>query len=226
MDGDDALPQKVELDLDGIFDQARKDAERISPDATSQPVEAPLPEEALEPEDEIDAAPLAQPTVKKVPKYKMFIVLGTLGLVVLGMAFAVWRIFIRSASTAPQSRPFVVAPDPLTYSREPMPGEMPLERFYISLSDGAEAAAVVEMEIILHYRDTPDAALIASEIILIRDLIYRLAKATGPALLSDQDVRRQLQADLLHTLNNIDALRSDPVDPRLTYVQISLLGRR
>jgi hypothetical protein len=48
----------------------------------------------------------------------------------------------------------------------------------------------------------------------------------GPPLLTDPEVRRRLQADLLETLNSLDALRSDPADPRLTYVQISLLSKR
>jgi flagellar basal body-associated protein FliL len=230
MDGDgDAVPQKVELDLDGIFDQARKEAEELSPEATHLPVEAPKPEEpAPDPSPEADLAGEAALTpaeIKKVARYKMLIVLGTLGVVVLGMLFALYRIFFRSVPPAPQVRPFVVEPDSLLSSRAPMPGEMPLGRFYLTLGEAPDSV-VVEMEITLHYHDSPDAALINSEMTLIRDLIYRLTKSLGPSLLTDSDVRRQLQADLLQTLNNLEALRSDPADPRLTYVQISLLSKR
>jgi flagellar basal body-associated protein FliL len=230
MDGEnDAVPQKVELDLDGIFDQARKEAEQLSPEATHLPVEAPKPDEpAPDPSPEADLAAeaaLSPAEVKKVARYKMLIVLGTLGVVVLGMLFALYRIFFRSAPPAPQVRPFVVEPDTLLSARAPIPGEMPLGRFYLTLGEAPDSV-VVEMEITLHYHDSPDAPLISGEMTLIRDLIYRLTKPLGPALLTDPDVRRQLQADLLQTLNNIEALRSDPADPRLTYVQISLLGKR
>ena len=227
MDGDqDAVPQKVELDLDGIFDQARKEAEQLSPDATRQLEEAPKPDEPLPPAEEIiDVAPLSPSDVKKVARYKMFLVLGILGVVVLGMLFALYRIFFHTVPPQPQVRPFVVEPDSLIVSRTPMPGEFPLGRFYMTLGQGAEAV-VVEMEIVLHYRDARDLPLIENELILIRDLIYRLTKPLGPALLTNLDVRRQLQADLLQTLNGIETLRSDPDDPRLTYVQIPVLTRR
>jgi hypothetical protein len=61
---------------------------------------------------------------------------------------------------------------------------------------------------------------------LIRNTIYLLLKAVGPSILGDPEVRRQYQADLLQTLNNLDAFKTDPANPRLTYVQISLLSRR
>jgi flagellar basal body-associated protein FliL len=229
MDGDgDAVPQKVELDLDGIFDQARKEAEKLSPDATSLPVEAPEPESETAPpppEEHIDLAPLSAGGVKKVARYKMLIVLSTLGVVVLCTLFALYRIFFRTVPPPPQTRPFVVEPDPLTSSRVPIPGEMPLGRFYLTLGD-PQNAVVVEMEITLHYHDSFDAPIILREMTLIRDIIYRLVAPLGPELLTDTGVRRGLQADLLQTLNNIEALRSDAADPRLTYVQISALTKR
>jgi hypothetical protein len=225
MDGDDeVVPQRVELDLDGIFEQARR--EQISPEATHQPVEAPVAEDEL-PNEIIDDLSLTHGgSVKKVPKYKMFMVFGTSGLVIIGLFFAIYSIFFRDTPSVPQSKPFLVEPDLLTDSRVPLPGEMPPERFTIILDSGSSETAVLEMEIILHYRDTHDAVLIKREITSIRDLIFRLTKEVGPSIFNNQDLRRQLQADLMITINNIDSLRSDPADPRLTYVQISLLSRR
>ena len=229
MEGDgDVVPQKVELDLDGIFDQARKEAEQLSPDATHQPVDAPAPEpEAAPPpaEEVMDLAPLSSDGIRKVARYKMLIVLATLGVVVLGTLFALYRIFFKTVPQAPAVRPFVVEPDSLLASRAAMPGEMPLGRFFLTLGEASEAV-VVEMEITLHYHDSPDAPIIVREMTLIRDIVYRLTESFGPSLLTDSDVRRQLQGDLLQTLNNIEALRSDPADPRLTYVQITLLAKR
>jgi flagellar basal body-associated protein FliL len=106
-----------------------------------------------------------------------------------------------------------------------MPGELALGRFYMTLGEDQEHA-FVEMEITLHYQDAPDLEIIKAENTLIRDIIYRLTKPLGPTLLTDPEIRRQLQADLLVTLNNIEALRGDPEEPRITYVQISLLSRR
>ncbi|MDR2442769.1 MAG: hypothetical protein LBE31_04525 [Deltaproteobacteria bacterium] len=226
-DGDAPVPQKVELDLDGIFDQAKKEAEHISPEATHQPVEAPKPEEPPPVVETPEPTPPPQgPTVKKIPKYKMFIVLATVSLVILGLFYALYRIFFRSIPTTPQSRVLVVEPEFLTGSYVAMPGEKQLKRFTIMLNQPSGENLVLEMEIILHYRDSSDENLIDNEIVLIRDFIFRLTKSAGPEVLTDQDKRRQLQADLLATINNIESLKTDPTEPRITYVQISLLSRR
>jgi hypothetical protein len=82
------------------------------------------------------------------------------------------------------------------------------------------------MEIILHYQDDLAVDVIKNENIVIRDLIFRLTKSMQPTIITDMDERRQLQANLLSTLNNLDAFHNDPENPVLTYVQISLLKRR
>jgi sulfur carrier protein ThiS len=71
-----------------------------------------------------------------------------------------------------------------------MPGEMTLARFVASLGQGPESV-VVEMEIILHYHDAPDEALIKGEMTLIRNTVYLLLKEAGPAILGDPEVRRR-----------------------------------
>jgi flagellar basal body-associated protein FliL len=224
LDGNDVVPQKVELDLDGIFDGAKKEAETISPDATRTPVEAPK-EEPLKVEDEKpDVEPLAAPVIRKVPKFKLFLLIGILFLGVGGLGFGIYRIFFKSPPVTPSSAPFAVEDD-LIEEADPEPGEVTLERFFINLGSGNQAVTV-EMEIILHYRDKLDSQIIGAEVVLIRDMIYRLTKAVGVEILSKTEVRRKLQSDLLGVLNNLDPFKGDPDNPRLTYVQISLLRRR
>ncbi|MDR1488015.1 MAG: hypothetical protein LBT62_08520 [Deltaproteobacteria bacterium] len=222
LDGDSPVPQKVELDLDGIFDQAKKEIEELSPDATHQPVTAPLPEPPDE-EEVIDPNPFLTetPTVKKVPKYKMAILAGTLVLVLLGLGWASYQIFFKTEPTAPQMN---LEPDPLTVAA-PVPGELALKRFLIDMTQD-DQSVVVELEIVLHYHDAADTLLIEREQTVIRDYIFRITKAAGPAILNNADLKKKLQADLLTTLNNISSLKSDSSEPKLTYVQISLLRKR
>ncbi|MDR0621948.1 MAG: hypothetical protein LBJ61_08740, partial [Deltaproteobacteria bacterium] len=227
MEGEgDVVPQKVELDLDGIFDMAKKEAETISPDSTFQPVEAPAPEEPpAAKEDIIDTAPLNSASqIRKVARFKMFILLGTVSLVGLGLLVVLYTLFFRGAPEPIQVAPPIQA-DPLEAHREVISGEKNLDGFVITLDDG-DTPVVVEMNIILHYRDVADEPIIDSQINPIRDTIYRLTKYAGQALLTDSEKRVRFQADLLYTLNDLDRIKADPINPRLTYVQISLLRRR
>jgi flagellar basal body-associated protein FliL len=229
MDGDsDVVPQKVELDLDGIFDMARKEAETISPDSTFQPVEAPAP--APEPEHEqeaevIDTAPLnASAPVKKVARFKMILVVATLSLIGLGLVFVVYTLLFNKPKAPVLPLPTYEA-DPIDTQRVPISGEMPLERFIIPMVD-RESPVTVEMALILHYRDQADESVLKAQEVQLRDISYRLAKEAGASLLTDTEARQRFQANLLATLNNIDQIKADPENPRLTYVQISLLRRR
>jgi flagellar basal body-associated protein FliL len=227
MDGDgDVVPQKVELDLDGIFDMAKKEAENISPDSTFQPVEAPKPEEpAPVVEEVIDVAPLNSASqIKKVARFKMAILVGTLSVVVLGLVFVLYTLFFNKPK-APVATVPVFQADSLETHKEYIPGEMTLPNFIISLDDG-DRPVVVEMGVILHYHDISDEPIIRDQIYPIRDNIYRITKAEGQALLTDTDKRVRFQANLLTTLNNLERIKTDPTNPRLTYVQISLLRRR
>jgi flagellar basal body-associated protein FliL len=228
MDGDgDAIPQKVELDLDGIFDQARKEADQLSPDATHPPIQAPVEETPppAAPEEIIDVSPLnSGGSVKKVARVKMFILVATVSVIVLGLGFAIYGIFFANRPTPlPPAR--VIEADSLNATRVLIPGELPLDRFTITL-DEVLPPVVVEMDVILHYHDYEDESVIKSRLYMIRDLIFRLTKAEGQPILTDPERRARFQADLLTTLNNIEELRSDSENPRLTYVQIGLLRQR
>jgi len=225
LDGNDLVPQKVELDLDGIFDGAKKEAETISPDATRTPVEAPKEEAARDEPNLAAVEPLAAPVVRKVPKFKLLLLIGILFLGVGGLGFGIYRIFFKSLPPNHNEAPLAVETDDLVENGEYEPGEVTLERFYINM-DGGALTGVVELEIILHYRDKRDSQVIQSEIVLIRDMIYRLAKAAGADILSKTDSRRKLQRDLFGVLNNLASFKGDLDNPRITYVQISLLRRR
>jgi flagellar basal body-associated protein FliL len=224
-DGGDAVPQKVELDLDGIFDQARKEADELKPDSTSMPVTAPLPED---PDDYAPAPPpepLAAPTVRKVSKFKLLFLIVPVAVGALGLLFGIYQIFLKDRDGAPEPAPgVVITPEALVDTREPVPGEMPLGRFMLTLdASGGEGPAVAQMEIILHYHDTGDERVIRANMVFLRDAIFRITKSRGAGILKDPAQRRQLQADLLATLNELPAFRTDQEHRCLTYVQISLL---
>jgi hypothetical protein len=221
----ETVPQKVELDLDGIFDQARREAEELTPDSTHMPVTAPLPPV---PDEDVPAPPpepLSPPTVKKVSKFKLLFLVGTMALGTLGLLFAIYQIFIKG-TREPESPPLVITPETLVDSREPEPGEMTLGRFRLTLDAGeGDTPTVAELEIILHYHDTGDEDIIMANMVILRDAIYRISKRRGSGILKDPAQRRQLQADLLATLNDLPPFRTDQESRFLTYVQISFLRR-
>jgi hypothetical protein len=109
--------------------------------------------------------------------------------------------------------------------REMIPGEIPLSRFTI-IMDEVQPTKVVEMDIILHYRDEVDTPLVKANITSIHEAIYLYTKQEGQQLLTDMEKRTAFQAKMLDILNNIPALKTDPSNPRLTYMQISLLRAR
>ncbi|MDR1167072.1 MAG: hypothetical protein LBO66_14620 [Deltaproteobacteria bacterium] len=225
---DEAVPRKVELDLDGIFDQAKKEAESLSPDETRTPVTAPLPPQEPERDPEEPAPPpepLAPPTVRKVSKFKLLFMLGPIVLGALALLVGVYQIFLKS-DPQPADQDLLILTDPLERARDPEPGEMTLDRFRMTL-DGAQDSppAVAEIEFILHYHDAPDAFVIQNNLIEIRDIIFRVTKAQNQALLNTPSIRRQLQADLLSTLNDLPPLKGDQESQVLTYVQISVLRK-
>jgi flagellar basal body-associated protein FliL len=225
LDGsEDSVPRKVELDLDGIFDEAKKEAESLSPDSTHPMTEAPLPEEppVFSDEPAPPPEPLSEPHVRKVSRYKLLFLVVPIAVGLAGL-IAAWHIFFRSPPQM-EVEQSPLAPAALVEERPPAPGEMTLGKFFLDLGQETGQGLVVEMEIILHYGDAPDALLIDGHMVEIRDLIYRLAKDRGPGILSDPAVRRQLQADLLSTLNALPHFGTG-AEPRLTYVQISLMRR-
>jgi flagellar basal body-associated protein FliL len=221
------VPKKVELDLDGIFNEAKKEAENLSPEATHFPEEAPTdkPEEKAEKPIPITPETTGQPPTVKVARYKLFIFIGVIVVAVAGLGFGVYRIFLRSPVEQPPPKEEIVIEDDLAVVRVKNPGVFTLDRFYISLGEDPDKA-VVEMEIILHYQDDPVVDIIKAEMVMVRDLIYRLTKSMKPTMLTEIEERRQLQANLLMTLNSLPSFMSDPADPAITYVQISLLKKR
>jgi flagellar basal body-associated protein FliL len=227
LDGTDTqLPKKVELDLDGIFDQAKKEAENLTPDSTHLVVEAPAPAATEEHEDFEEPAPppepLLAPAQRKVSKLKLlfFIVPVVVGVALL--LFGLYHIFFSKGEPPPE--PELVLTDPLDMVVEPEPGEVTLAPFKMTLEGEDGARAVAQIDFIIHYHDTPDGELIRTNMVEIRDLIYRITKARGPQLLSDSTVRRKLQADLLSTINDMPPFKTDS-DPKVTYVQISVLRK-
>jgi flagellar basal body-associated protein FliL len=221
----ETVPQKVELDLDGIFDQARKEADELSPDSTRTPVTAPLPQDLDFEMPAPPPEPLKEPLARKVSKFKLLFLVVPVALGALGLLFGIYQIFIKSPP-APPVPDVVISPQELMDTRDPVPGEMTLGRFTLTLdAAGNDGPAVAELEIILHYHDTADERVIRANMIYLRDVIFRIAKRRGSGILKDPAQRRQLQADLLATLNDLPHFRTDQEHQFLTYVQISLLRR-
>ncbi|MDR0547800.1 MAG: hypothetical protein LBI10_00040 [Deltaproteobacteria bacterium] len=219
----DELPRKVELDLDGIFNEAKKEAENLSPEATHLPDDAPEPPPA--PTKAPEQVPPPKPQVVKFASYKLFIFIGILVVAASGLTFGVYNIFFKKNAPPSPPREEIVFEDDLAQPKAKVPGVFKLDRFLLSLGPD-EDETVVEMEILLHYRDEPVVEAIKNETLIIRDLIFRVARTISPGVVTDADIRRQLQANLLKTLNNLPSFQSDPADPSLTYVQISLLKKR
>jgi flagellar basal body-associated protein FliL len=221
----ETVPQKVELDLDGIFDQARKEADELTPDSTRTPVTAPLPPDPDPDEPAPPPEPLSPPTQKKVSKFKLLSLVLPVTLGAIGLMLGVYQIFIKGAPSQ-EGAGLVITPESLVDDREPVPGELTLERFLLTLDPvGEEGPAVAMLEIILHYHDAPDEQIIKANMVLLRDAIFRITKRRGAGILKDPAQRRQLQADLLVTLNDLPAFRTDQEHQFLTYVQISVLKR-
>ncbi|MDR1577227.1 MAG: hypothetical protein LBT86_03200 [Deltaproteobacteria bacterium] len=221
-DEEDA-PKKVELDLDGIYNEAKKEADNLSPEATRIPEEVPSqPEEkAVEP----PAPDNSKPPVVKFARYKVAIFISIVMVAVAGLSFGVYRIFFNKPVEAPPPKVEYEIPDDIARPRVRVPGVLTMDRFYISLGEEPNRV-LVEMEIILHYQDDSIVQIINSELVVVRDLIFRLTRAMKPSIINEMEERRQLQANLLATLNDLPQLHSDPTDPALTYVQISLLKKR
>jgi flagellar basal body-associated protein FliL len=228
LDEGENVPRKVELDLDGIFDQARKEADELAPDSTRTPVTAPLPpdpeEEASESaEPAPEPEPAGPPALRKVSKFKLLFLVVPVAVGALGLLWGIYQFFIKSP-VEPPAPVVVITPETLVDTREPVPGEMNLGRFLLTLdAEGDGEPAVAMLEIILHYHDTVDEQKINANMVILRDTIFRITQNRGARILKDPAMRRQLQADLLATLNSLPPFRTDQEHQFLTYVQISML---
>jgi hypothetical protein len=172
--------------------------------------------------------PLSEPKVRKVSKFKLLFLLLPIIVGALALLFGVYEIFIKSPPKV--ETPLIILD--LDAKRELIPGEMTLQSFYFTLEGARDdpSPAVTELEIILHYHDQDDVAIINKNLVALRDMIFRIAKANGKNLLTDANLRRKLQADLLFTLNEQPFLKNhkgaDGEESRiLTYVQISRLRK-
>jgi flagellar basal body-associated protein FliL len=219
------VPRKVELDLDGIFTQAKEEADKLTPDSTHTPQSVPVLPPMEDDETPVPPPePLVEPRVRKVSKFKLLFLIAPIVVGVLGLAIGIYEIFIKSP---PQVLTPLIVLDP-NQKLDPVPAEMTLDSFYLSLDDPQSSnPSVAELEIILHYNDSLDAHVINQNMVVLRDFIFRISKSTGSSLLSDPNVRRQLQADLLTTLNELPFFKSNEEEERtvLSYVQISRLRK-
>ena len=203
---EDLTTKKVELDIDGIFLESAE--------------EEPPPVEELEPEPETPAPPEPEPKVetppepltKRIPRVKLLLIaLPTLA-AALGLVFGVYKLFFSSKEDPGAAREQVI--DPRVPPRDPQPGEMPLEAFYISFP-GSQGDTLVEMTVVLYYNDFPDQAAVGEQLATVRDLIFRAAQGKGSQVISDGEMQKALREELAANINL--ALGREAV----SYVQIT-----
>ncbi|MDR2141176.1 MAG: hypothetical protein LBR11_05190, partial [Deltaproteobacteria bacterium] len=101
---DENVPKKVELDLDGIFSEAKKEAEQLSPEATHMPEEAPTAAPLEKKEEASTGEPRAKAQVVRVARYKLYLLISMVFVGLAGLGFGVYQIFLKS--------PVVVPPPP------------------------------------------------------------------------------------------------------------------
>ena len=203
---DDLTTKKVELDIDGIFLES---AEEQAP-----------PAEEPEPEPEFPAPPEPAPTIeteheppkKRIPRVKLLLIVVPALVVALGLVFGVYKLFFSSKQDPGAARELVI--DPRVPPRDPQPGEMPLEAFYIGFP-GNQGDTLVEMTVVLHYNDFPDKAVVGEQLGTVRDLIFRAAQGKGSQVISDGEMQKALREELAANINL--ALGHEAV----SYVQIT-----
>ena len=212
-----SLPQKVELDIEGIFfddlvaatGQGDEPAAE-EPAAPAEEAQAPA-EETPAPDDPAQAPPPPPEAAPhhKIPLAKLLIlVLPTLAvLVVLGLV--VHRLFIHT----PPPPPEVLVIDPAPSAREPEPGEIPLKPFYINFA--GEPEVIVEMSAVLYYNDISDRELIEANLPSVREVIFRLTRNKGGQVVTNGGMQRALRQELRQAAN--EALGAEAI----SYVQLT-----
>jgi flagellar basal body-associated protein FliL len=203
---EDLPTKKVELDIEGIFLE----------DHDPPPVE----EEELLPEPQVEAAPPEvdlsvpeeAPSPRKIPRLKLLMVLAPVLLLVFGLGFGVYKLFFFSPSAEEGPAPLVI--DPTVPPREPLPGSLDLGAFYVNFP-GDRGETIMEMTVVIYYKDLPDRAAIEARLPLIRDIIYLVAQGQGSQVISNGEAQRQLRQIAAEQANA--ALGGEHID----YVQVS-----
>lgn len=202
---DELTTKKVELDIDGIFLES----------AEPEPPAAPEPEPEPEPEPPAPPEPKAEqplePVKRKIPKPKLLLIAVPAVLLAMGLIFGVYKIFF-SKEQVPVVRELAI--DPRVPPRDPEPGEMSLEAFYVGFP-GSQGDTLVEMTVVLHYNDFPDKAAVEERLATVRDLIFRGAQSKGSRVISDGEMQKVLREEMTANINL--ALGREAV----SYVQIT-----
>ena len=204
-----AAAQKVELDIDGIFleNLDTPHPEQPKPEPASEPEAPAEPEKAPAP-----AGPDLSEEVavrRKVPLVKLLILVLPSLLVLSGLSFGVYRLFIYKPPPPP--KPLVI--DATVPFREPEPGELPLLPFYINFA--GEPETIVEMSVMLYYNDAPDKDLIAANLPAVREVIFRITQSKGSQVVTSGEIQRTLRRELAQAANA--ALGAEAV----SYVQLT-----
>lgn len=205
---EDLPTKKVELDIEGIFleDHEPPTAEMELPEPEPQ-----LPEEPSLPETPPPVAEEA-PAPKKIPKIKLLMLLVPALLLVCGLGLGFYKLFFSSSPGPEGPAPLVI--DPTVPPRDPQPGSLDLGAFYINFP-GERGETIMEMTVVLHYKDLPDRAAIEARLPLVRDIIYLVTQGQGSQVISNGEAQRLLRQAAAEQANA--ALGGDHID----YVQIS-----
>ncbi len=132
-------------------------------------------------------------------------------LILLGLAFGAYKLFSPSAKDIPAPPP-IISPD--LPAHDPIPGEMPLDSFYINFP-GRPNDTIIELSIVLHYNDSPDESLIRDSLVTLRDIIYRVTQGKGSLVITDNELQRALREELRERINAVLG------GERVSYVQIN-----
>lgn len=189
LDLDELTTKKVELDIDGIFLDS---AEEETPEEPATEPEPPAPEPAAVVEE-----PPLEPVKKKIPKLKLLIIVVPALLVALVLIFGIYKFFLAKEDVA-EVRELVI--DPRVPPRDPVPGELSMEAFYIGFP-GSQGDTLVEMTVVLHYNDVTDKALIEERLPAVRDLIFRATQGKGSQVISDGEIQKGLRQELADNIN-------------------------
>ena len=203
--------KKVELDIEGIFlddHEEPSDSDGDMPD-DGGPEEAP-PVEAEAPPPAPPEAP-AEEGKKKIPRLKLLLIVGPAVLILAALGLGAYKLFF-AAEPEPPPPPLVI--DPRPPHRDPAPGDMELNPFYVNFP-GSPNETIVEMQVVLHYPDLPNKMVIDEKMPVIRDIIFRITQSKGAQVISNGELQRSLRQELADQANL--ALGGE----HITYVQIN-----
>jgi len=214
------IPPKVELDIEGIFldelishppQDAEAAAEEPAPAAKKTPA-PPAPAAAEKPASPAPAPAEEPPEAAphhKVPFLKLLTLVVPAILILIGLGWAVHRLFIHTPPPPPQ----VLVIDPSLPPHEPEPGEVPLKPFYINFA--GEPEVIVEMSAVLYYNDISDRELIVENLPSVREVIFRITRSKGSEVVTNGGIQRALRQELLQAANEVLGAKA------ISYVQLT-----